>query len=423
MSEFTHADVKNDSTAQAVVQIAMASLPVRRGVSAVRSVDVIVGGQYGSEAKGHVTQQVIRRRLRDGAGKSYPVLNLRVAGPNAGHTAYGHVHMDGPDPMGTEGPWIQNTPFAFRQLPVGIIENPNEVFCGIASGSEIDLPVLLAEIETVKRAGLWPVNRLLLVDPEATLLTDDHKGVEHGLDMVGAIGSTGKGIGAARASRIMRTGQRLADNPDAIRAISEAGALVRPVALLYSVPEVQSGYNIQYQVVIEGTQGFGLGLHAGAYPFATSSDCRAIDFMAMAGLSPWEVEGDRVKIWVVVRPFPIRVAGNSGPLLGERTWEGLGLPEERTTVTQKVRRVGSWDAPLVEAAVRANGGGYVHTAQQVVLALTMADQLDSEVRCATLAEQIYASEVLSSFIGQIQTETGAMVDVVTTSPWTSAWLA
>jgi len=109
-------------------------------------------------------------------------------------------------------------------------------------------------------------------------------------------------------------------------------------------------------VIIEGTQGYGLGSHAGYYPHCTSSDCRAIDFLAMAGIPPWSMFARNLEIVIVYRVHPIRIAGNSGPLKGETTWEKLGIPDEFTTVTKKVRRVGAWDADLAHRAFLANGG-------------------------------------------------------------------
>jgi adenylosuccinate synthase len=413
------------SLGQAIAQIGMAQLPLRRGVSAIGSLDVVVGGQYGSEAKGHVTQQIIKRRLRDG-NHDQPVLNVRVAGPNAGHTTYANVFHSDNDavaPDGSIGPWTENRAFAFRQLPVGIVENADQVFCGIAAGSEIELSVLLSEIQMVKDAGLWPAQRLLIVDPEATLLEPGDHTQEAAQHLVNRIGSTGKGIGSARSRRIMRSALRVKDSKATVKALSEAGAIVRSLDLLYSVPgESDGGAAIQYQIVIEGTQGYGLGLHAGAYPQSTSSDCRAIDFLAMAGISPWQAAGP-FKVWVVVRPYPIRVAGNSGPMYGETSWKQLGLPAEYTTVTKKERRVGTWDPALAEAAVRANGGGFVDTAGMVVLALTMADQISPAVRMETAPEKIYGSESVTDFIEDIQDETGAVVELVTTSPCTAVWLA
>ena len=105
----------------------------------------------------------------------------------------------------------------------------------------------------------------------------------------------------------------------------------------------------------------------------TSSDCRSIDFLAMAGIDPTRCSVV-VTNWIVCRVFPIRVAGNSGPMEGETSWAELGLDEERTTVTQKVRRVGTWDQDLVRRAVQANGG---HNANVVI---TMLDQAIPELK-------------------------------------------
>jgi len=66
-------------------------------------------------------------------------------------------------------------------------------------------------------------------------------------------------------------------------------------------------------------------------------------------------------VTMVIRCHPIRVAGDSGPLLGETSWDeiaseaGLAVDlKEFTTVTKKVRRVGRFDAALVSRAIAAN---------------------------------------------------------------------
>jgi len=178
-------------------------------------------------------------------------------------------------------------------------------------------------------------------------------------------------------------------------------------------------------VVIEGTQGYGLGLHAGHYPTCTSSDTRAIDFLAMAGVMPWAPGVDGVSIWLVARVFPIRVAGASGPLKGETTWEELGLPEERTTVTKKIRRVGEWDAELIRDAVVANGGGnfmnvksFLPKGFEVLVALTMADQklpaLFGHDELNDLDAETHVD--LWQLIRDVQEDAGTTVGMVTTSP-------
>ncbi|HTF72339.1 MAG TPA: hypothetical protein VK638_57700, partial [Edaphobacter sp.] len=66
-------------------------------------------------------------------------------------------------------------------------------------------------------------------------------------------------------------------------------------------------------------------------------------------------------IILVLRTFPIRVAGNSGPLEEELTWTELrqisGYPHEiaeTTTVTGRLRRVARFSFDVVERAVRVN---------------------------------------------------------------------
>jgi adenylosuccinate synthase len=234
----------------------------------------------------------------------------------------------------------------------------------IAPGSEIHLPTLLREIDGLDSAG-YNVSGRLAIDPEATMLESVHVQQETGpADLVVKIGSTGKGVGAARAARLMREAKIANDEPALYDLIGAPG---------YAQQVVRHGGDIQ----IEGTQGFGLGLHSGSYPYCTSSDCTAVDFMSMAGISPWS---DRyftdLEIWVVFRAFPIRVAGNSGPLFNETTWESLQLPREYTTVTNRVRRVGYWDGNLAARAMTANG--YPSSALHV--ALTMADQVWPHIR-------------------------------------------
>lgn len=362
-------------------------------------VDTIVGGQYGSEAKGHVTAQLVAAAIRDARREDTPdidVYNVRVAGPNAGHTVY--------DAEGRK--------YAFRSLPVGAVVDP-EVRLYIAPGSEVDLEVLFSEIELCEERG-WNLTGRLYVSRQATTITEAHKFTETGL--VGRVGSTGKGIGAARADRIMRVaetmGQHFGD-----RLVPWEWAEPEE---LYAADEFAHGERGTH-VLIEGTQGYGLSLRAsGHYPQVTSSDARAVDFLAMAGVDPTRC-GLKLTNWVVARVFPIRVAGNSGPMEGETTWEELGLDPELTTVTQKVRRVGAWDADLVARAVQANGG---HQAKVVI---TMLDQVIPELQSVdsdeveNYAEDSEQGQALNKAMAWIEEhasrdQIGAHVAAITFSP-------
>lgn len=368
------------------------------------SVTVVVGGQFGSEAKGHVTEQIVRASL-DIPGM-LPMV-VRVAGPNAGHTCH--------DNKGRR--------FAFRQLPVGIVLEPQEggtrVTSVIAAGSEIDPDVLLDEIARVKEAGHQIVARLA-IDYNATLIQPHHRNQETNGHLTDRLGSTGKGIGAARADRIWRKARRLIDDPKLVRTLTDLGARVMDTRELieFTLSRVDTS------IVVEGTQGYGLGFHTQYYPKSTSSDCRAIDFLAMAGISPWHPDLAGVAVAVVCREYPIRVAGNSGPLKDETTWEELGLPEERTTVTQKVRRVGGWDASLVNQAVMANGGGLSGNSDRVGIALTMVDQKFPYVAGldTLLTLPVEQQNEILEHIKQVEEDAGAKVHLITTGPRTAVWM-
>lgn len=355
------------------------------------TVHVVVGGQFGSEAKGHVTAQL--------AARIEPAAVVRVAGPNAGHTAV--------DPN-------TGNKIALRQIPcAAVVDRQCDLL--IAAGSEVDPEVLLEEIDLLEGMGI-PVLRRLWVDPQATLLLPKHRGQEWGGGLQGRIGSTAKGIGAARADRIMRTANLWADVKDLAGGPS-VPAEVREINVGPVLERALQGSD----VIIEGTQGYGLGLHAGYYPYCTSSDARAVDFLAMVGISPWS-PGIDVEVYPVFRTFPIRVAGNSGPLLGETTWEALGeetgghIQVEHTTVTQKPRRVGKWDAALAAAAMRANGGPAEGVVKPV---LTFFDYWFPEV-AGTTSYQDFSDEALGA-LDKVESDLGQELFAVTTGPDTIVW--
>lgn len=332
-------------------------------------ISVVVGGQFGSEGKGAVAGWIGRAAANEGR----EVLGVRVGGPNAGHTVYGDC------PKWSDECKNCNEfghPWPLRQVPVVAVTN-REASLVIAAGSEVDLDVLMVELMDLDRAGYRATERLM-VDRAATMLLESHRAAEAGKDLQRRLGSTAKGIGGARADRIWReaftAGQvEFANEPFEWPETVDVGDTLDLMERVLA----EGGH-----VVIEGTQGFGLGLHTDYYPFTTSGDCRAVDFLSQAGISPWGRfsplydYGPDLKVIVCFRPYPIRVAGNSGPMEGETSWGELGLNPEFTTVTHKMRRVGDWDPGLVDSAIRANGGLGPH----MVLALTMADHLIPDLK-------------------------------------------
>lgn len=339
-------------------------------------IHAVVGGQYGSEAKGHVAAAMHRR---------FPSIKyaVRVGGPNAGHSA-----VD-----------AQGRKWALRQIPVAAVVDPNCELV-IAAGSEIEHEVLCYEIELLEAAG-FEIQSRLHIDHEATMIDPEHQQAEQHLP--GTTGSTGKGIGAARAARLMRSA-RLASS---MYETSDTRWLLQE--------EHERGLDI----LIEGTQGYALGLRAGWYPNCTSGDCRAIDVVAQTGIMPHNL----INSWVVFRTYPIRIAGPSGAMANETDWDTLAarsggyIAAERTTVTQKIRRVGEWDEPLAEEAISANGGARY---PGLHCTLMFVDYLDPELAGVTEMSAIENSDAWQ-WIRNTESTLGIEFKAFGTSDRTLVW--
>lgn len=365
---------------------------------------VVVGGQFGSEAKGRIAAYLCRPE----EDPDRPVYCVRVGGSNAGHTVYGDCP---PSCTATDHDVTDSTrhPWRLRHVPVAAVSNPNATLV-LAAGSEISPEVLVREVEELQSAGYQVADRLY-VDPTATVVEPHHQQAESSESfgvfpgLVERIGSTGKGIGAARADRAMRRAQLWGDYPDKPNPQVE---YLADTAVMLQRAMVQNDAH----VVIEGTQGYGLGQHAGHYPQVTSSDCRAIDFLSMAGLSPWDEAVQDFDVYVVYRTRPIRVAGNSGPLKGETTWEELGLQPELTTVTRNIRRVGEWDGDLARRSLQANGG----PGSCVKVCVTMLDQFDPESAGATDTADL--GRVGSDWLIDREDQLGCKITLIGTGPHT-----
>jgi adenylosuccinate synthase len=161
------------------------------------------------------------------------------------------------------------------------------------------------------------------------------------------------------------------------------------------------------RVLIEGTQGFGLSpLHGNSWPKATGRDTTAAAFLSEAGVSPLHVDD----VVLVIRSFEIRVAGNSGPLAHETTWDELSrlrgafIEPEETSVTRRVRRVGHFDPEIVRRAIVANA--------PTRIALNHLDYVDPQP--ATAAKALSAKA--RSFVDFVEDAIKREIDLVGTGP-------
>jgi adenylosuccinate synthase len=330
------------------------------------SVTVVVGGQYGSEGKGKVAQYLAREQRA--------AIVVRVGGSNSGHTGFaenGELHV-------------------FRQLPTAaLLPDP---LCVIGPGSYIDPPVLLAEIERARLAQ----NRLL-VDEKAFVITPEDKEYEEKSGLIKQIGSTGSGTGGAVRRRIERRSPAgtVKDVPELAPYLGDASERLRNVI------------NAGERVVVEGTQGFGLSvLHSPHYPRVTTRDTTAAAAIAEAGLSPLDVD----QVVLVIRTFPIRVAGDSGHLPREIDWptvtaeSGSERPlEDLTSVTGRVRRVGRFDSEIVRRAIAVN--------LPSMIVMNHIDYVDA--RCSEVGS---LTERARRFISETSEGIGAPIDLVGLGP-------
>ena len=327
---------------------------------------IIVGGQYGSEGKGKVTAILAR-------SSDVPWV-VRCGGPNSGHTVT-----------------FKNQNIVLRQVP-SCPDHPAAIFL-IAAGCVVDEQLLIKELDQI---GI-PKQRII-VDPRAVLLSEKDKINEQ--NSLGYISSTFSGTGAAIIRRMSRQKDVL---------LAKDSKLLQTRCTIQNVSSLlHDSLEKGCDVLVEGTQGFGLSLlHSQYYPYVTSRDTTASGFAMEVGLSPRHIDG----IVMVIRTFPIRVGGESGPLLNEVTWKDIqmisGAPKEMselTSVTKKIRRVAEFDIEAVKIACRYN--------LPTSLAIMGLDRLDNANQGVLEWEKVTIQA--QRFVAFVENQTGVPVQFVGT---------
>lgn len=323
------------------------------------NVDVLIGLQYGSEGKGIVAGAL--------ALNGYYAASVRVGGSNAGHSFRYKGKM-----------------LVYRHIPCAAVDPEMLLFIG--RGALVD-PIVLAKEQAEVGVG----SNRVFIDPLAYPIIPEDGVVEaRMLGMAEKIGSTCKGVGQALSTRIMRC------NWDHRKHL--IGGYPR-----CAMPDLLKRVGIK-QILVESTQGTSLSLFSDFYPQCTSRDISVAAVLSEARLpisSLKEVIG-------VVRTFPIRVAGNSGPLKNETSWGAISEQmsrsiEERTTVTKKVRRVGMFDYEQVQEAVELN--------DVTCLVVTFMDYLHPSAGNARTFEEL--PQECKDFIDNLERKVGVPVVAVT----------
>lgn len=313
-------------------------------------VDVIIGGQFGSEGKGQIAAYL---------APEYDCL-IRVGGPNAGHKVFS-----------------EPKPITYHLLPSGTNRASNAKII-IGPGAVISENVILKEIS---QFGIEK-NRIL-IDENVTVISREDIAWEQAND---GIGSTKQGVGKATSENLL-----LRIKGDDSYKAKNCRRLTQYIGSAHE--EYEKLYAQNKKILLEGTQGTMLSLHHGFYPFVTSRDTTVSGCIAEAGISPKRIR----KIVLVARRYPIRVQSpnngkqSSGPFHSkELTLEeianrsGISIEEleqiETTSTTKRKRRIAEFNWALFRRACELNS--------PTDIALTFADYITIENRKAVRYGQL-----------------------------------
>jgi len=309
-------------------------------------VHCLVDGQFGSTGKGALAAWLANRACEDGY-INYFGGSIYSGGPNSGHTCY-----------------YQHEKIVLKQLPTfGVyaakLGFPIPVY--LSAGAVIDRDCLKIE------AALHP-NVRIFVHPNAAIVTDEDKKAEES-GSIAEVAGTRSGTGAALANKILR-------NPKAI-AIHSLGRIAENVVV--QAHRLKPDRNAYF---MEVAQGFSLGINSQFYPKVTSRECTVMQGMADARLPARSL----ARTYMAIRTYPIRVGNVDGYSSGdwyedqlETSWDAIGVQEERTTVTNRVRRVATFSAEQFYEACHANDPDIVFISHMDYLDQQAGDGLLSDM--------------------------------------------
>lgn len=341
--------------------------------------DVIVGLDYGDEGKGRIADNELD------SGKHGVVATFN-GGPNAGRTLV--------SPKGKT--------LVLNSVPAGVFHAG--VMNYIGSGCVVD-PVHLVRTELPRIEEMVKMDGRLMISDRATAITPIHILADQ--LMGGMIGTTGKGIGPAYVGKAMRADGELVENLRLAEIIDNPGWAAEVMGLQYlklaekykrsgvelgllKVPakinefikcvlelekrgfiqkdilwmtrQVQNGVN----VLMEGSQAYGLDVGMGAVPYTTSSSTLAANAYVGADLSP-RYHGKTIGVSKLI---PSRVGAGSfvGEFGGKRSEEYCakkdadGKPKYRKEVEAELLDPGFLldcdDELLVGTGLRIKTGEY-----------------------------------------------------------------
>jgi len=318
----------------------------------------VIGSQWGDEGKGKIVDLLC---------EEFDVVARYQGGHNAGHTVK-----------------FEDKHFALRLIPSGII-HPNKL-CLLGNGMVIDPEALLAEIDSLRAAGVT-IEQNLLISDAAHCILPYHRALDLAREEsagVAKIGTTGRGIGPAYESKAGRYGIRVADliDPAVLRqkiefTCAERNAVLKDVygkdtfdphklyddylrfgeilgaritnGTVWINQQIRAGKRVMF----EGAQGTMLDIDHGTYPFVTSSNTVVGGVCTGLGVAPKHIH----KVIGVAKAYTTRVGGGAFPteLHAEQGEHLRKRGNEFGTVTGRPRRTGWLDLPVLRTSAILNG--------------------------------------------------------------------
>jgi adenylosuccinate synthase len=294
---------------------------IRRNEVKSKKMDVLVDLQFGSTGKGALAGFLSTREGYDA------VISCNM--PNAGHTAF--------SPNGKR--------FMHKVLPSGLFSG-KKMIVGIGPGAVFSIGQLLAEWANVTN---YRADLTLIIHDAAGILLEKHAEAERAT--LSRISSTMQGSSEALIAKIRRE--------EGATARYHAQEIVDLLSEHGDVHVVEQGRWLDIfsgcaSILLEGSQGYSLGLSSGFYPYCTSRECTPARVISDCGLPVAWLR----KVYGSCRVHPIRVGNTPDGFSGdwymdqqEIHFSDLGVPEELTTVTKRVRRIATFSYLQIRQAM------------------------------------------------------------------------
>lgn len=318
----------------------------------------VIGAQWGDEGKGKIVDLLT---------ESADVIVRFQGGSNAGHTLV-----------------VKGEKFVFHLIPSGMLHK-NKI-CLIGPGVVIDPKGLIEEMANLEKHG-YSVKEALKISGTAHIIMPYHREMDVLLEQKrGAkkIGTTGRGIGPAYGSKIVRQGIRVWDliNPSQFKQklaeiLPDINAYVKAVfghngfdaekiydeyvtygaAIKDFVVEGPLFLNNEIKknkkILFEGAQGTMLDVDHGTYPFVTSSNTTAGGVCTGSGVAPTKI----TELIGVSKAYTTRVGEGPFPteLFDETGNKIRSVGAEYGATTGRPRRCGWLDLVALKYSAMING--------------------------------------------------------------------